>query len=132
VRENLAAVFVLLKADDPETVLGFYTLSALEIEVAENPPELQKRAGRYKAVGGVLIGRLAVSTEQKGRGLGELLLVDALKKSLESTRNVASFAVLVDTKDEAAAAFYAKYGFIRLRESRMFLPMKTIERLFEG
>ncbi len=132
VRENLAAVFVLLKAGDPESVLGFYTLSALEIEVAEIPLELLKRAGHYKAVGAVLIGRLAVSQEQKGKGLGEVLLIDALRKSLESTRNVAAFAVLVDAKNETAASFYAKYGFIRLRENRFFLPMKTIEQLFEG
>lgn len=129
VRENLAAVFVLLSVDDLDTILGFYTLSTQEIETGQIPEDLQKRTGRYKSVGAVLIGRLAISQEHAGKGLGEILLMDALKKSLDSTKNIAAFAVVVDAKDEKAASFYKKYGFILLRENRLFLPMKTIKDL---
>lgn len=131
VRKNLAAVFVLLGTHDADTVLGFYTLSAQEVLVDEIPEGLQKRAGRYKSVGAILIGRLAVSKGHAGKGLGEILLIDALRKSLDSTKQVAAFAVVVDAKDEKAAAFYKKYGFIPLRENRLFLPMKTVHQLFE-
>ena len=132
VRENLAAVFVLLGTHDADTVLGFYTLSAQEVLVDEIPEGLQKRAGRYKSVGAILIGRLAVSKGHAGKGLGEILLIDALRKVIEdSTKQVAAFAVVVDAKDEKAAAFYKKYGFIPLRENRLFLPMKTVHQLFE-
>lgn len=130
VRKNLSAVFVLLSIDDPDTILGFYTLSQQEIETGELPEELQKRTGRYKTVGAVLIGRFAISQDHAGKGLGELLLMNALKRSLDSTERVASFAVVVDPKDDKASAFYEKYGFIRLGENRLFLPMKTIEGLF--
>jgi predicted GNAT family N-acyltransferase len=129
VRANLAAVFVLLSVDDLDTILGFYTLSTQEIETGQIPAEIQKRAGRYKSVGAVLIGRLAISQEHAGKGLGEILLMDALKKSLDSTKNIAAFAVVVDAKDDKAASFYKKYGFIPLRENRLFLPMKTIQDL---
>jgi predicted GNAT family N-acyltransferase len=130
-RENLAAVFVLLSADAPDTILGFYTLSAQEIVVDQIPEGLQKRAGRYKSIGAILIGRLAVSKDHAGKRLGELLLMDALKKSLDSTKNIAAFAVVVDAKDDRAAAFYKKYGFVPLRGNRLFLPMKTVQQLFE-
>ena len=132
VRENLAAVFVLLSVDDLDTILGFYTLSTQEIETEQIPEEIQKRTGRYKSVGAVLIGRLAISQGHSGKGLGEILLMDALKKSLDSTKNIAAFAVVVDAKDEKAASFYKKYGFIPLRENRLFLPMKTIKDLFKA
>ena len=83
-------------------------------------------------MGAILIGRLAVAKEHAGKGLGEILLMDALKKSLDSTKNIAAFAVVVDAIDEKAAAFYRKYGFMPLRENRLFLPMKTIQQLFES
>ncbi len=132
VRENLSAVFVLLNVSDPDAVLGYYTLSTLQIDTGDIPDELRKRGGRYKNVGAILIGRLAVAQEHAGKGLGEILLMDALKKSLDSTKNIAAFAVVVDAIDEKAAAFYRKYGFMPLRENRLFLPMKTIQQLFES
>ena len=130
VRENLAAVFVLLTEEDTSTVLGSYTLSAQEIETDLLPEKLQKRTGKYKRVGATLLGRLAVSQDQRGKKLGEFLLLDALRRSLENTKHVSSFAVVVDAKDEKGVEFYEKYGFIQLSENRLFLPMKTIGQLF--
>jgi predicted GNAT family N-acyltransferase len=130
IRENLSAVFVLLAEDNPRTVLGYYTLSSQDIEAENLPEKLRKHTGRYKRIGVTLLGRLAVSQEQQGKKLGELLLLDALRRSLESTRQVSSFAVVVDAKEERVVKFYEKYGFIRLSGNRLFLPMKTIRQLF--
>jgi predicted GNAT family N-acyltransferase len=79
-----------------------------------------------------LLGRLARSQQFKGRGLGELLLIGALKRALEHSRNIASVAVVVDAIDENARAFYRRYGFIDIpnRPNRLFLPMKTVAQLF--
>ena len=79
-----------------------------------------------------LLGRLAVSTQFRGQGLGETLLMDALYRSFESSKQVASAGIIVDAKDETAAAFYRKYGFIELPkiEKRLFLPMGTVEQMF--
>jgi len=131
VRENLSAVFVLLTEEDPNT-LGYYTLSPQEVEIENLPEDLRKRTGRYKRVGVTLLGRLAISQEQQGKGAGEFLLLNALERILHNTKHVASFAVVVDPKDERAAKFYEKYGFLRLENNRQLLPMKTIKRLFES
>jgi hypothetical protein len=60
--------------------------------------------------------------------------MDALYRSLKLSEQVASTGVVVDAKDEAALAFYRKYGFIELPKvnRRLFLPMGTIEKLFAG
>jgi hypothetical protein len=60
--------------------------------------------------------------------------MDALHRSLKLNEQVASTGVVVDAKDDAARAFYRKYGFIELPKvnKRLFLPMDTIEKLFAG
>ena len=83
-------------------------------------------------VSATLLGRLAVSTDFRGQRIGETLLMDALHRSLELSRQVASAGVIVDAKDDSAVSFYKKYGFLELPtvKRRLFLPMGTIERLF--
>ena len=46
--------------------------------------------------------------------------------------DVASYAVVVDSKDDQARLFYEHYEFIAFPDNalRMFLPMQTIARLF--
>jgi ribosomal protein S18 acetylase RimI-like enzyme len=78
------------------------------------------------------MGRLAVDVRLRGQGLGELLLVDALKRSFRNSREVASFAVVVDAKDENAVRFYEHFDFLPFSDSpdRLFLPMNQIAKLF--
>ena len=73
-----------------------------------------------------------VDTKFRGQRVGETLLMDALRRSLDLSKQVASGGVIVDAKDAAAVSFYTKYGFLVLPkvERRLFLPMGTIEQLF--
>lgn len=125
-----AAVFVLTERPAP-AVLGYYTLSATSILLAELPEAIAKRLPRYPHVPATLLGRLAVDAKARGRGYGEQLLMDALRNSLSASRTVASTAVVVDAKDAAARQFYERYQFILLPESehRLFLPMRVIATL---
>ncbi len=125
-----AAPFVL--TPDGKTVAGYYTLSQFSVNLCLLPQTIASKLPKYPDVPATLLGRLAVSKECRGQGLGEFLLMDALFRALEVSKRVASFAVFVDAKDENAAAFYRKYGFLDLPEvpRRMLLPMKTIERMF--
>lgn len=132
VREKLSAVFILISEDDPQSILGYYTLSAQQVEVSDVPEALRKKTGRYKRLGVTLLGRLAVAEQQQGMKLGAFLLVDALRRALEASRQVMSFAVVVDAKGEHVVNFYRKFGFIALSGSRLILPMKTLERNFES
>lgn len=117
-----------------DTLAGFYTLTQDNIEAEDLPPELIKQLNlpRYNRIGATLLGRLARDLSCKGKGVGELLLVDALKRSLVMSRKIASAAVIVDAKDEKAHRFYRDFGFIPFPESqkRLFLAMATIQRLY--
>jgi len=132
IKKRVAAVYVL--TPDGKTIAGYYTLSQYAIEAGELSPELvqQLHLPKYDKLPATLLGRLARSKEFKGRGLGELLLMGALKKALEHSRNIASVAVVVDAIDENARAFYKRYGFIDIpnRPNRLFLSMKTVAQLF--
>ncbi|MCX6614787.1 MAG: GNAT family N-acetyltransferase [Acidobacteria bacterium] len=127
---RVAAVFVL--TSDSRVVAGFYTLSAVTVRLGYLPAELARKLPRYPDIPATLIGRLAISLQHRGQGLGELLLLDALHRALQHSNSVASFAVVVDAKDEGAARYYLKYGFLPLvaPPNRLFLPMATIENLF--
>lgn len=128
-REKLSAVFILVTESEPEKVIGYYTLSSQQVDAGELPEGLRKRTGKYQRIGVTLLGRLAVDRAHQGKKLGEFLLIDALRRSLEGTRSVMSFAVVVDAKGEHVARFYEKYGFVRTGERRLILPMKTIEKI---
>ena len=125
---SLAAVFIL--TGDGERIDGFYTLSAHSILATDLPENLAKRLPRFP-LPVTLLGRMAVSESLRGQGLGEFILMHALERALMGTRQVASWAVVVDAKEEARD-FYLKYEFLPLpsRPGRLFLPMKTIEKLF--
>ena len=60
--------------------------------------------------------------------MGSLLLADALGRILSNTRELASALVVVDAKDNDAAAFYRKHGFIPFGgfARKLFLPIQTI------
>ncbi len=130
-RNRAAAPFVLCEGAS-NTVIGYYTLSSISVDIGAWPVDVAKKLPRYPAVPATLLGRLAIDRRQQGKGAGEYLLMDALYRSLRTSREVASVAVIVDAKDERAIAFYRHYEFTPFEEqpTRLFLPMAVIEKLF--
>lgn len=127
----VAAPFVLTQPGNP-AVLGYYTLSASIISVEDLPPDLMKRLPRYGQLPVTLLGRLAVDHSIRGLGVGEFLLLDALRRSLEAAKQIAAMAVIVDAKNEQAESFYQHFDFRPLQQIplRLFLPMSQIAKLF--
>jgi GNAT superfamily N-acetyltransferase len=129
--KHVAAAFVLV--EPPRTgILGYYTLSASIVGVGEIAPELSRKLPRYPQLPVTLIGRLAVDARLKGQGVGAYLLMDALHRCLTHAAEIAAMAVVVDAKDDAAAAFYRHFDFkpLQAKARRLYLPMKTVEALF--
>lgn len=131
VRRKLAVCFVSAD-EETKAVKGYYTLSNGSISLTSFSETIRKKLpNSYQAIPITLLGRLAVDKKSTGKGIGKLLLIDALFRSYEVSKKIGSFAVVVDPIDEMAESFYEKYGFIKLPDSgKMFLPMKTIEKLF--
>jgi predicted GNAT family N-acyltransferase len=111
-------------------------LSAVAIERGDLRSAFTHRVAKYRVYPATLIGRLAVDREYQGQRLDGSLLLDALARALDASRQVASLAIITDAKDEAAQSFYEHYGFHLLpterHDRRLFLPMGTVERLFAG
>ncbi len=131
VRRRVAACFLMMEGD---AVAGYCTLSATSVLLADLPEALTRRAPRYPSLPATLLGRLALDQRYRGHGRGRLLLANALKRSLRQSAQIASYAVVVDAKDEAARRFYERYGFVGLASAgnRLLLPMATITRQFPG
>jgi GNAT superfamily N-acetyltransferase len=128
-RKNMAAPFVLLLPDG--VIAGYYTLSSTSVRLAELPAQTVRKLPRYPLVPATLLGRLAVDRRQQGKGYGRLLLADALYRAARS--EIASFAVIVDAKDENALRFYERESFLPLPDQpmKLFRPMVDIQRLFD-
>ena len=128
-RNNIAAPFVLVLTDG--SIGGYYTLSSTALKLAELPDALMRRLPRYPLIPATLLGRLAVDLRCRGRGYGRHLLADALCRVVRS--DIASFAVIVDVKDETARRFYEREGFLPLPDQpmKLFLTKAQITKLFE-
>ena len=129
IKRRIATCFVAINVSDQD-VVGYYTLTATSIALNALPPQIAKKLPRYPVVPAVLLGRLAVSRDYQGQGIGGILLADALKRSAGAELGV--FAVVVDAKDEAAQHFYEHYGFTLLpgETRRLCLPITTaLQRL---
>ncbi|MGE0340010.1 MAG: GNAT family N-acetyltransferase [Xanthobacteraceae bacterium] len=129
-RKNMAVPFVLVLPD--RTVAGYYTLSSTSVvNLAELPEQVARKLPRYPLVPATLLGRLAVDRRQQGKGYGRFLLADALYRIVRS--EIASFAVVVEAKDDDARRFYERESFLPLPDQpmKLFRPTSDIAKLFK-
>ena len=129
VRRHVAQVFVAV-GDAPGKIAGYYALSAASFERDELSPSLARRLPHYPVPAAVL-GRLAVDRARQGHGLGETLLIDAIRRVVRASATMAVYAMIVDAKNERARSFYERYGFRAFASGprRLFLPLETFEKL---
>lgn len=129
-KRKVAAPFVMI--DRARRILGYYTLSAYGVRVAELPADLARKLPRYPLIPTTLLGRLAVDRDHRGQKLGKLLLMDALHRSWKNSTEIASVGVVAEAIDEAARNFYLRHEFIALADNprKLFLAMRTIEKAF--
>lgn len=126
IRRRVSNCFVAL--DAVGKVAGYYTFAATSLPLTELTPEQAKRLPRYPSFPACLVGWLAVDREFRGRGLGSLLIVDAIARAMRA--EPAIFALIVDAKDEVAVGFYEHLGFQRFasRPMTLFLPIADAAR----
>jgi len=127
-----ATPFVLSPGANQKAILGYYTLSSYGIDTGELPPAVAKKLPRYPLIPATLLGRLAVDEQHHGKGIGEFLLMDALRRSLAQSLQIAAGAVVVEAIDERAEQFYRHFGFTAFPSAhdRLFILMKTVKALF--
>jgi len=123
-RKGVGSVYVLVDTGTPSLVLGYYTLSAAQVDIAELNDADRKKLPRYP-VPCFRMGRLACRADRRGQGLGKLLIGCAVERCLQARKQVAAFALIVDAKNSDAKAFYEHYGFTPCIDASMtlYLPL---------
>ncbi len=123
-KKGMAVVRVLVDTAAPKIILGYYSLSAAQVDTTQLETLDQQKLPRYP-VPCFRLGRLATHSDYRGRGFGRLLMGMALNRCLEAKKIVAAYALIVDAKDETAATFYAHYGFTPCRDNALslYLPL---------
>ena len=125
--KGLSKTFVATLEDAPDRICGYYALTLAELENRHLPETWRKKLPRR--IPGVRLGRLAVDKHYQGKGLGELLLVDALTRAQRIYAEAGGIGLFVDAIDEQAAGFYQRFGFDASPDNPLllFLPARVVE-----
>lgn len=126
---RLGKTFVAARTERVAEVVGYYTLASGAVACANLPHDVARKLPGHP-IPVVLLARMAVDQRVQGQRIGEMLLMDALRRAAALTESLGVFAVEVLAIDERAAAFYVKYGFMPLVDdpNHLFLPISVIER----
>jgi GNAT superfamily N-acetyltransferase len=128
-RQDISRTYVAL-SEDSHVVAGYYTIASGSVAIEDFPPELAKRLPKYP-VPTIHLGRLAVDRRFHRKGLGALLLIDALHRVCDLADRVGIHAVTVHALNSKARRFYERHGFLSLDEEalHLYLPMAAIRKL---
>lgn len=123
-RRNLTQVYVLVDSQAPTRVLGYYTLSAAQVNAKQLSAGERRKLPRYP-IPCFRIGRFAIQSSAQGQGLGKRLLGCAVDRCLQARKAVAAYAIIVDAKDDNAKSFYEHFGFsaFSAKPLSLYLPL---------
>lgn len=124
---GLATTFTIISQIDKK-VIGYYSLTLSKIEKEELSLEKQKGLPNCE-IGVILLGKLARTLSEKGSGLGEKLILDAMHRVYKISEEIGIYGLIVDAINEKAKIFYKKYGFIELPDQlmRLMIDKKTLK-----
>ena len=124
-RRGITSVFVLTDTGDPARILGYYTLSAAEVDASNLSDVDRRRLPRYP-VPCYRMGRFAIAVYRHGHGMGRLLMGCAVDRCLKAREQIAAYALIVDAKDEQSKKFYEHYGFTAFASQplALYLPLE--------
>lgn len=120
-KAGLARIYLFI--NDTDEVIGYYSLSSAELPKGSIPEDMIKKLPQnYSGYPAILLGRLAMTIKESGKGLGGQLMVDAIHRCVIHSLSIGTSVIMVDPIDEDAKDFYSKYMFKPLPDSnRMIL-----------
>lgn len=129
---HLVRTTVLVDADQPARILAYYSTAPCEIAP---PPGVTAWRKYPHPVPFLRMARLACHRSVQGQGLGELALLSAIDDAATISQSFTAIGgLVVDAKDQRAAAFYEKYHFIRIEKEglQLFLPIQDCISLMQA
>lgn len=132
-KRDLARTYVAVRPGE-SCVLGYYALANCHLRHDVLPPARSKGLPGRLDVPAALLGRLAVDRSVQGQGLGDVLLIDALRRVQHLADQIGILAVVVEAIDDQAQGYYRHKGFEELLDDprHLFLPMGVVRQLGLG
>ncbi len=126
-KRNLSKTYVLIDTNNPNEILGFYSLSAIHIN-QQNFNISVSNLPKNMDIPAVLLGRLAVDKQHTGKGLSSHLLAHAFQTTLAVSQLIGVALLIVEAKTEQLITYYENIGFTRVDDSlRLILPISKIQ-----
>lgn len=126
IEKGLSKTFVLINTENPTEIIAYMSLEVCEVLADDIPhPWTKKYPNRIPAA---KLAKLAVLQDRQRKGYGELLLIDAMQKTLNVAQKMGVAGLFVDAKNEHAKAYYQQFGFLSLPEhlDNLFMPLATL------
>ena len=117
--KRLSKTFVAIAEEMPDRICGYSALTLAKLEYRHLPQAWRKKLPRR--IPGVRLGRLAVDRQFQNKGLGKLLLVDALGRARRIYSEAGGIGLFVDAIDEQAALYYQHFGFAASPDNPLLL-----------
>ncbi len=129
--KGIARTFVLVDMEEPARILGFFTLAGCEVVATDLPQKYTKKYPNKAPA--ARLARLAVSVDHQRKGLGGIMMVEAMRRTLSVSGNIGIIGFFVDAKNQGAREYYEQYGFIPLPDNplTLFLPLAVLAAAVE-
>jgi GNAT superfamily N-acetyltransferase len=105
-----AKTYVVIDDGQAGRVVGYHALTGASVEHREATKRAAKGMGQYR-IPAVLLSRLAVDLSVQGRGIGALLLQNAMLRAVSVAEEIGVRLLLAHALNDSARAFYMKFGF---------------------
>lgn len=105
-----AKTYVVTDSEQEGRVVGYHALTGASVEHREATERAVKGMGQYP-LPAVLLSRLAVDLSVQRRGIGTLLLRDAMLRAVSVSDEVGMRLLLAHALNDSARAFYMRFGF---------------------
>lgn len=130
-------VRVWCATDGQGALAGFYGLAMHSVS-AEAVPALARRKERHP-IPVIYLTVLAVDQRHQGRGVGSVLMADAIARAISLSEEIGTAAIVLDVLKDASfnrrRAFYSALGFAEVGSddpARLFLSIKDARAEWEA
>lgn len=127
-------VRIWVVVDTANNIVGFYGINMHAVEVKDMPASYKKRAMKHGLLPAAFIAMIGVDQRQQGRGLGSVLVADALDRIARASEQIGTCVIMLDVFDDSnpdaiarRKTYYESFGFIPLPDQplRLFMPVAT-------
>ncbi|HUH03611.1 MAG TPA: GNAT family N-acetyltransferase [Kofleriaceae bacterium] len=127
-KKDLTRTYVAARPSS-KAISGYYSIRMGEV-VYDLLPETDRKGLPMYPLPVVHLARLAVDERERGKKLGEVLLLDAFERAMQLATVIGAAAIEVLAKNDPARSFYSKYGFSSLLdgERHMYISMRAVRQ----